>query len=99
MTAATARAQTIATPLAPSQVPSQLPSNDGTLQRWVGPHFNAAGKYVPPHYELANKKPPFRGYFPTQMNQRAKRQRGYTEPAPDYTTPVDPADLKPIEGR
>ena len=81
------------------QAGTSLPSPDGTRQRWVGPHFDAEGKYVAPHYESANKKPPFRGYFPDQMKQQAQRQHGYAEPAPDYSMPVDPDQMKPMEGR
>ena len=80
--------------------PSAVTSLDGTRQRLVGPHFDAQGRYVPPHYESANKKLPFRGYFAEQEKLRqAARQRGYAEPPPDYTTPIDPSQLKPMEGR
>lgn len=80
--------------------PSAVPSLNGTRQRLVGPHFDAQGRYVPPHYEAATKKLPFRGHFAAQQKQRdAARQRGYAEAPPDYTTPIDPSQLKPIEGR
>ncbi len=54
---------------------------------------------MPPHYE-ATKKLPFRGYFAADAAQREKqRQHGYAEPTPDYTTPIDPSEDKPMEGR
>lgn len=79
--------------------PSPLPSADGTRQHLVGPHIDAQGKYVPQHYE-ATKKIPFRGYFAADEQKRqAQKQHGYAEPIPDYTTPLDPNEMKPIEGR
>jgi hypothetical protein len=79
---------------------SPLPLTNGTLQRYVGPHFDAQGRYVPPHYEQANKKPRFRGYFAQDEQARdAQQQRGYKLPPPNYTTPIDPSQEKPIEGR
>lgn len=95
MAAVAAHAQNYATPPATSP----LPLNNGELQRWVGPHIDANGRYVPPHYETANKKPPFRGYFLDPAKRQPQRQHGYTEPAPDYTMPIDPSQMKPIEGR
>lgn len=97
--AGSARAQDY--PAAGSAAPlSSLPSFDGTRQRLVGPHFDAQGKYVPQHYEPATKKLPFRGYFADQEKQRqAQKQHGYAEAPPDYTTPIDPSQEKPMEGR
>lgn len=79
--------------------PSPLPSQDGTRQHLVGPHFDAQGKYVPQHYE-ATKALPFRGYFAADQAARDKqKQHGYAEPPADYTTPIDPDKLMPMEGR
>lgn len=71
---------------------------NGTRQRLVGPHFDAQGKFVPQHYEAA-QKPKLHGYFADQEQKRQQHQPGYAEPTPNYTTPLDPGDLKPIEGR
>ncbi|MDA8248318.1 MAG: hypothetical protein M0Z28_04000 [Rhodospirillales bacterium] len=66
----------------------------------VGPHFDAQGKYVPPHYEANKKKLPFRGHFAAQDKaQQAQKQHGYAEAPPDYTTQIDPNQEKPMEGR
>ncbi len=77
---------------------SPVPLPDGTRQRYVGPHFDAQGRYVPQHYETATKKLPFRGYYRDDAAARAAQQHGYDEPAPDYSTPDTTPD-KPIEGR
>jgi hypothetical protein len=75
------------------------PLPDGTRQRFVPQHFDAQGRYVPPHYE-PSKKAYFRGYFAADEKVRQEqRKRGYKEPTPDYTTPFDPSKEKPMEGR
>ncbi len=75
-----------------------MPLPDGTRQRYVGPHFDAQGRYVPPHYE-GPKKLPFRGYFQAdEVARAAQKQRGYAETPPDYTTPDNTPDKK-VEGR
>ena len=77
---------------------STMPLPDGTRQHYVGPHFDAQGRYVPPHYE-ATKKLPFRGYYQADEAARAaQKQRGYAETPPDYTTPDNRPD-KTVEGR
>lgn len=87
--AASARAQDYRTPALGAAPPSGtvLPLPNGTRQHYVGPHFDAKGRYVPPHYE-ATKQLPFRGYYSADEAAReAQKQHGYTEPPPDYTTP------------
>lgn len=75
-----------------------VPLPDGTRQHYVGPHFDAQGRYVPPHYE-GPKKPPFRGYYQAdEVARAAQKQHGYAETPPDYTTPNTTPD-KPMEGR
>lgn len=75
-----------------------VPLPDGTRQHYVGPHFDAQGRYVPPHYE-GTKKLPFRGHYQADEEARAaQKQRGYAETPPDYTTPNTTPD-KTMEGR
>ena len=77
---------------------SMLPLPDGTRQHYVGPHFDAQGRYVPPHYE-GTKKLPFRGYYQAdEVARAAQKQHGYAETPPDYTTPDTTPDKK-VEGR
>ena len=76
-----------------------VPAPDGTRQHLVPSHFDAQGKYVPQHYETT-KPLHFRGYFAADAQKRAAdKQHGYQEPAPQYTTPIDPSTLQPMEGR
>lgn len=92
------RAPAAAPPDADLPQGSTVPLPDGTRQHYVGPHFDAQGKYVPPHYEVP-KPMQFRGYFPKDAAMReGQKQHGYDEPAPDYTTP-DTTPEKPMEGR
>lgn len=77
---------------------STLPLPDGTRQHYVGPHFDAQGRYVPPHYETT-KKLPFRGHYQAdEVARTGQKQRGYAETPPDYTTPDTTPDKK-VEGR
>lgn len=80
---------------------SPIPALNGDKQHYVSGHFDAQGKYVAPHYE-SGKLLPFRGYFAAddlKRQQQRQQQRGYAEPQMDYTTPIDPSKLKPMEGR
>jgi hypothetical protein len=84
---------------APAPPMSSLAAPSGQRQHYVAQHFDAQGKFVPPHYE-AVKPSKFRGYYAADEQKRAKqRQHGYKEPTPDYTTQYEDTRAKPIEGR